>query len=132
VHYGDRLKAGIDTVGIANFITFLESTAAYRQDLRRVEYGDERDPAMRKTLIEISPLTRAGEIKSALLVIHGKNDPRVPFAEAQQIATKVLDNKQPVWTVYAANEGHGFSKKDNADYARAVQVLFLQEHLLKK
>lgn len=131
VHYGDRLKAGIDTVGIANFITFLESTAAYRQDLRRVEYGDERDPEMRKKLIEISPLTRAGEIKSALLVIHGKNDPRVPFAEAQQIADKVRDNQRPVWTVYANNEGHGFSKKDNADYARAVQVMFLKEHLKK-
>lgn len=132
VHYPDRLKAGIDTVGIANFITFLESTAAYRQDLRRVEYGDERNEAMRKKLIEISPLTRAGEIKAALLVIHGKNDPRVPFGEAQQIADKVHANGRPVWTVYANNEGHGFAKKDNADYARAVQVLFLKEHLLGK
>jgi dipeptidyl aminopeptidase/acylaminoacyl peptidase len=132
VHYGDRLKAGVDTVGIANFITFLESTAAYRQDLRRVEYGDERDPAMRKTLVAISPLTRADEIKSALLVIHGKNDPRVPFGEAQQIADKVRANGRPVWTVYAGNEGHGFAKKDNADYARAVQVMFLKEHLGRK
>jgi dipeptidyl aminopeptidase/acylaminoacyl peptidase len=132
VHYGDRLKAGIDVVGIANFITFLESTAAYRQDLRRVEYGDERDPAMRKKLVEISPLTRADEIQSALLVIHGKNDPRVPFGEAEQIADKVRANKRDVWTVYASNEGHGFSKKDNADYARAVQVLFLKEHLGRK
>jgi dipeptidyl aminopeptidase/acylaminoacyl peptidase len=132
VHYGDRLKAGIDTVGIANFITFLESTAAYRQDLRRVEYGDERDAAMRKKLIEISPLTRADEIKSALLVIHGKNDPRVPFGEAEQIAEKVRSNQQPVWTVYASNEGHGFAKKDNADYARAVQVLFLNKHLVER
>ncbi len=132
VHYRDRLKAGIDTVGIANFITFLESTAAYRQDLRRVEYGDERDPAMRKKLVEMSPLTRADEIKSALLVIHGKNDPRVPFGEAEQIADKVRANDKPVWTVYAENEGHGFGKKDNADYARAVQVMFLKEHLLKR
>lgn len=132
VHYPDRLKAGIDTVGIANFITFLEVTAAYRQDLRRVEYGDERDPAMRKKLMEISPLTRADEIRSALLVVHGKNDPRVPFGEAQQIAEKVRSKDRPVWTVYAENEGHGFSKKDNADYTRAVQVMFLKEHLLGK
>lgn len=129
VHYGDRLKAGIDNVGIANFITFLEQTAAYRQDLRRVEYGDERDPEMRKKLVEISPLTRAEEIKSALLVLHGKNDPRVPFGEAQQIAEKVRAAGRPVWTVYAENEGHGFGKKDNADYARAVQVMFLKEFL---
>ena len=128
-HYGDRLKAGIDVVGIANFITLLEGTAAYRQDLRRVEYGDERDPEMRKKLIEISPLTNADKIKSALLVIHGKNDPRVPFGEAEQIVAKVRERQQPVWTVYADNEGHGFSKKDNSDYARAVQAMFLKEHL---
>jgi dipeptidyl aminopeptidase/acylaminoacyl peptidase len=132
VHYGDRLKAGIDNVGIANFITFLEQTAPYRQDLRRVEYGDERDPEMRKKLVEISPLTRAEEIKSALLVLHGKNDPRVPFGEAQQIAEKVRAAGRPVWTVYAENEGHGFGKKDNADYARAVQVMFLKEFLNRK
>lgn len=129
VHYGDRLKAGIDNVGIANFITFLEQTAPYRQDLRRVEYGDERDPEMRKKLVEFSPLTRAEEIQSALLVIHGKNDPRVPFGEAQQIAEKVQAVGKPVWTVYAENEGHGFGKKDNADYARAVQVMFLSNFL---
>lgn len=129
VHFGDRIKAGIDVVGIANFITFLESTAAYRQDLRRVEYGDERDPEMRKKLVEISPLTRADEIKSALLVIHGKNDPRVPFGEAQQIAAKVAEQGRPVWTVYAENEGHGFAKKDNADYTRAVQAMFLRKFL---
>jgi dipeptidyl aminopeptidase/acylaminoacyl peptidase len=132
VHYGERLQAGIDNVGIANFITFLEQTAPYRQDLRRVEYGDERDPKMRKKLIEISPLTRAAEIKSALLVIHGKNDPRVPFGEAQQIADKVRAAGRPVWTVYAENEGHGFGKKDNADYARAVQVMFLSDFLKLK
>lgn len=128
-HYGDRLKAGIDVVGIANFVTLLEKTAAYRQDLRRVEYGDERDPEMRKKLIAMSPLTNADKIKSALLVIHGKNDPRVPFGEAEQIVAKVQERQQPVWTVYADNEGHGFAKKDNSDYARAVQVMFLREFL---
>jgi dipeptidyl aminopeptidase/acylaminoacyl peptidase len=129
VHYGERLKAGIDVVGIANYITFLENTAAYRQDLRRAEYGDERDPAMRKKLEEISPLNKADRIRSALLVIHGVNDPRVPFGEARQIADKVRQKGKPVWTVFADNEGHGFAKKDNSDYARGVQALFLREHL---
>ncbi|HTN75397.1 MAG TPA: prolyl oligopeptidase family serine peptidase, partial [Pirellulaceae bacterium] len=128
-HYGDRLKAGIDVVGIANFITLLEGTAAYRQDLRRVEYGDERDPAMREKLIAMSPLTSADKITSALLVIHGKNDPRVPFGEAEQIVSKVLERQKHVWSVYADNEGHGFAKKDNSDYTRAVQALFLKEFL---
>jgi len=129
VHYGDRIKAGIDNVGIANFVTFLEKTAAYRVDLRRVEYGDERDPAMRELLLKISPATQAEKIKSALLVAHGKNDPRVPFAEAQQIAEKVRSQGKPVWTVYAGNEGHGFAKKDNSDYLRAVEAMFLSRHL---
>jgi len=128
-HFPDRLKAGVDNVGIANFITFLERTAGYRQDLRRAEYGDERDPAMRKIFERISPTANVDKIKSALLVAHGVNDPRVPFSEAQQIAEKVRQAGRPVWTVYADNEGHGFNKKDNRDYFRAVEVLFLQENL---
>ncbi len=128
-HFGDRFKAGIDVVGIANFITFLERTAPYRVDLRRAEYGDERDPKMKAVFERISPLNNAGKIKAALLVIHGRNDPRVPFFEAEQIAAKVREGHQSVWTVFADNEGHGFSKKDNSDYQRAVEVLFLKQHL---
>lgn len=127
VHYGDRIKAGIDIVGIANFITFLETTASYRVDLRRVEYGDERDPEMRKVLERISPANHADQIRSALMVAHGVNDPRVPFSEAQQIAAKVRAQGRPVWTVFAENEGHGFGKKDNADYLRAVEAMFLMK-----
>ncbi|MEI8382496.1 MAG: S9 family peptidase [Planctomycetota bacterium] len=128
-HYGDRIKAGIDVVGIANFLTFLERTAAYRVDLRRAEYGDERDPKMKEVFERISPLNNADKIKSALLVIHGRNDPRVPFFEAEQIAAKVRAGNRPVWTLFANNEGHGFSKRDNSDYQRAVEVLFLRRHL---
>lgn len=128
-HFGDRFKAGIDVVGIANFITFLERTAPYRVDLRRAEYGDERDPQMKAVFERISPLNNAGKIKAALLVIHGRNDPRVPFFEAEQIAAKVREGHQSVWTVFADNEGHGFGKKDNSDYQRAVEVLFLKKHL---
>ncbi len=129
VMHGERIKAGIDVVGIANFITFLEKTAGYRVDLRRVEYGDERDPNMKKVFEQISPLNHAEKIQSALMVVHGKNDPRVPFSEAQQIAEKVRSQGRAVWTVYAENEGHGFGKKDNADYLRAVEVMFLKQHL---
>jgi len=125
-------KAGIDIVGIANFLTFLERTASYRVDLRRAEYGDERDPEMRKVFERISPLNNADKIRSALLVIHGKNDPRVPFFEAEQIAAKVRTAGRPVWTVFADNEGHGFAKRDNADYARAVEAVFLARFLSGK
>ncbi|MBS0204593.1 MAG: prolyl oligopeptidase family serine peptidase [Planctomycetes bacterium] len=128
-NFGDRIKAGIDVVGIASFVTFLERTAAYRVDLRRAEYGDERDPQMKAVFERISPLNNAEKIRAALLVIHGRNDPRVPFFEAEQIAAKVRAGNSPVWTVFANNEGHGFSKKDNSDYQRAVEVLFLKQHL---
>lgn len=131
VNFGDRIKAGVDIVGIANFITFLERTSPYRQDLRRAEYGDERKPEMRATFERINPTAGAGRIRSALLVAHGVNDPRVPFGEAQQIADKVRGAGREVWTVYADNEGHGFAKKDNRDYLTAIEVLFLERHLGK-
>jgi len=129
VQFGDQIRAGIDHVGIANFLTFLEKTSAYRQDLRRAEYGDERKPEIRSFFERINPSAHADKIRSALLVAHGRNDPRVPFFEAQQIAQKVRSAGRPVWTVYADNEGHGFAKKDNRDYTTAVEVLFLKQHL---
>jgi dipeptidyl aminopeptidase/acylaminoacyl peptidase len=130
VHFGERLKAGVDYVGIANFVTFLERTSPYRQDLRRAEYGDERDPQMRAVFERINPTAGAGKIVSALMVAHGRNDPRVPFSEAEQIVNIVRGNNREVWTVYADNEGHGFAKKDNSDYVRAAEALFLRRFLL--
>ena len=129
-HFPDRIRAGIDVVGIANFITFLETTSAYRRDLRRAEYGDERDPAMRNVFERINPTANAHKIRSALLVAHGKNDPRVPFSEAELIAPLVRRNNVPVWTIYADNEGHGFRRRENRDYLTAAVALFLQHHLV--
>ncbi len=131
VHHGDRIRAGVDLVGIGNWITFLEKTSAYRADLRRAEYGDERKPEMRAHLERISPANHAEKIRSALLVVHGRNDPRVPFFEAEQIAAKVRAQGRPVWTVYADNEGHGFARKENRDYLAAATTLFFSEHLLR-
>jgi dipeptidyl aminopeptidase/acylaminoacyl peptidase len=128
-HYSDRIRAGVDIVGVGSFNTMLKTTSAYRRDLRRAEYGDERDPKMQAYFQRIDPLNNAMNIRSALLVAHGRNDPRVPFTEAQQIVAKVRANGKTVWTVYAANEGHGFRKKANRDYLNAVIALFLRDHL---
>lgn len=128
-HFSDRIKAGVDVVGIASFRTFLKNTSAYRQDLRRAEYGDERDPKMQAYFDKIDPLNNIERIKSSLLVIHGRNDPRVPFSEAEQIARSVAASGRKVWTVYADNEGHGFAKKANRDYMTAAVVLFFSEAL---
>ncbi|MEJ5246079.1 MAG: S9 family peptidase, partial [Bacteroidota bacterium] len=106
-HYNDRLAAGIDVVGISNFVTFLENTSEYRRDLRRVEYGDERNPEMRQFLEKISPLNNAHKISKPLFVIQGLNDPRVPTSEAEQIVAKVRQNGGDVWYLLAKDEGHG-------------------------
>jgi dipeptidyl aminopeptidase/acylaminoacyl peptidase len=130
VHHGDRLAGGIDDVGISHFVTFLQNTESYRRDLRRVEYGDERDPEMRGFLDRISPLTNAARIRRPLLVVQGRNDPRVPYTEAEQIVERVRATGTPVWYLRAENEGHGFARKENADYRLYVMVTFI-EHVLR-
>lgn len=128
--YNDRIKCGIDVVGISNFVSFLENTQGYRRDLRRAEYGDERDPKMREFLEKVSPLNHAGNIKTPILVVQGANDPRVPLSESEQLVAAVKKNGVPVWYVVGLNEGHGFAKKPNQDYQQAVEVQFLKSYLL--
>lgn len=129
--YSDRLRCGFDSVGISNFVTFLENTQEYRRDLRRAEYGDERDPKMRAFLTETAPANRAERITRPLLVTQGANDPRVPLAESDQIVAAVQKNGVPVWYLVAGDEGHGFQKKSNADYQRVVLYEFIRTNLLK-
>jgi len=130
-HYNDRICCSLDVVGISNFVTFLKNTETYRRDLRRVEYGDERDPKMLEFLTKISPLTNASKISKPLFVVQGKNDPRVPYTEAEQIVAAARRNNTPVWYLMANDEGHGFGKKNNQDYLFYATVLFVKEHLLK-
>ncbi len=130
-HYSDRIAGAIDVVGISHFVTFLETTESYRRDLRRVEYGDERDPAMREFLHSISPLTNAHRIRKPLFVVQGRNDPRVPWTEAEQIVAKARANGTPVWYLRAENEGHGFARKENADFQFYSTILFMQQTLLR-
>jgi dipeptidyl aminopeptidase/acylaminoacyl peptidase len=130
--YNDRIKAGIDVVGISNFVTFLKNTQGYRRDLRRAEYGDERDPAMRSFLERVSPLARAHMIHTPILVVQGQNDPRVPISEAEQMVAALKKNGVPLWYVVGTNEGHGFAKRVNQDYLQAVEVMFLGRYLLGK
>jgi len=130
VHYSDRIAAGIERVGISNFVTFLTNTEDYRRDLRRAEYGDERDPEMRALLEEISPLNNVEQIDAPLLITQGANDPRVPASESEQIYAALDERGVPVWYVLALDEGHGFRKKTNSDYAAAATVLFLQRFVL--
>ena len=130
VHYADRIRCAIDIVGISNFVTFLENTEAYRQDLRRVEYGDERDPTMRALLQKISPLSSAERITKPLFVVQGRNDPRVPASEAEQIVATLTKTGTPVWYLEGKDEGHGFAKKRNQDYQMYATIEFMRRYLL--
>jgi dipeptidyl aminopeptidase/acylaminoacyl peptidase len=129
-HYNDRLRAGVDIVGISNFVTFLNNTESYRRDLRRAEYGDERDPKMRAHLEKVSPLTNAKKITIPLFVAQGANDPRVPASEAEQIVKTVRGNGGNVWYLLQKDEGHGFQKKSNKDYFGAATMQFWKQYLI--
>jgi len=130
-NYNDRICCSVDVVGPSNLVTFLEHTSGYRQDLRRVEYGDERDPKMREFLERIAPANKAKNITKPLFVIAGLNDPRVPVSESQQMVNIVRQNGTPVWWLMAKDEGHGFNKKKNQDYQFDATVMFVKEYLLK-
>ena len=130
-NYNDRICCSVDIVGPSNLVTFLEHTSGYRQDLRRVEYGDERDPKTRAYLESIAPANKAQNITKPMLIIAGKNDPRVPASESQQMADVLRKNKTPVWFLMAKDEGHGFRKKKNRDFQFYATVMFVKEYLLK-
>ncbi len=129
-HYSDRLRAAVDRVGISNFVTFLENTQDYRRELRRVEYGDERDPEMRGFLERISPLNNVDQIKIPLFVQQGSNDPIVPKSESDQMVAALREQGQTVWYMNALNEGHGYGRKENRDLVQQATFLFLQKYLL--
>lgn len=129
--YSDRLAGAIDIVGISSFTTFLENTEGYRRDNRRAEYGDERDPKMKAVFDKISPLNLTAQMKKPLFVIQGRNDPRVPWTEAEQIVAKVRGQGGDVWYMIAADEGHGFRKKQNIDAQREAETLFLHKVFAK-
>ncbi|KEY19818.1 S9 family peptidase [Kaistella antarctica] len=128
--YADRIRCSVDVVGISDFNTFLKNTEEYRRDLRRAEYGDERDPKMSEFFTKIAPLNNTDKIKKPMFIIQGTNDPRVPVTEAMQMRDKLKAQGNTVWYLEAKNEGHGFRKKENVDYQRLAVIKFMQEYLL--
>jgi dipeptidyl aminopeptidase/acylaminoacyl peptidase len=132
VEYGDRFRAGSDVVGISNLVSFLENTRSYRQDIRRKEYGDEREPKMREYLESISPVNHADHIRSALLVVHGANDPRVPVSEAEAIVEQVRAQGVPVWYMLARSEGHSLRKRINRDKFYQLLATFFAQYRVSR
>ena len=131
-HYADKIKCSVDIVGISNFNTFLKNTEEYRRDLRRAEYGDERDPKMAAFFDKMAPLNNTDKIKKPMFIIQGTNDPRVPVTEAMQMRDKLKAQGNTVWYLEAKDEGHGFKKKANIDYQRLAVIRFMEERIFSK
>jgi dipeptidyl aminopeptidase/acylaminoacyl peptidase len=125
ITYGERLVGGIDVSGISDFVSFLQNTSPYRRDLRRAEYGDERDLHMRVFLQRISPLNNTARLKKPLLVVAGLNDPRVPAGESEQLVWRLRNAGGEVWYLTAKDEGHDFHRKSDREALLEVQASFL-------
>ena len=128
--YPERFRAAVDVVGISRLTTFLANTSPYRRDLRRVEYGDERNAEVRSVQERISPLNSAEKIRASMFVLQGRNDPRVPQSEAEQMVRALREKNRPVWYLLALDEGHGFKKKETVDFAWSAMLYFLREQLV--
>ncbi len=129
--YADKISCSLDVVGISNFNTFMKNTEAYRRDLRRVEYGDEREPKMAEFFEKMAPLNNASKIKKPMFIVQGGNDPRVPYTESVQMKDKIKQNGGTVWFLMAKDEGHGFRKKNNQDFQFYATIEFVKSFLVQ-
>ena len=128
--YDGPICCSVDVVGISNLATFLQHTSGYRQDLRRVEYGDERDSTLRAWMERTAPLNNVDKVTKPLFIVQGMNDPRVPRSEAEQMVAALKRRGVPVWYLMAKDEGHGFRKKNNQDFQFSATILFTERYLL--
>jgi dipeptidyl aminopeptidase/acylaminoacyl peptidase len=128
--YSDKICCALPVVGITNLVSLLEHTESYRRDLRRVEYGDERDPKMREYMERIAPLNNSDKIRKPLFAVVGRNDPRVPWTESRQILDRMKNNGVATWFLIANDEGHGYAKKRNQDFQFYATIMFVRHFLL--
>jgi dipeptidyl aminopeptidase/acylaminoacyl peptidase len=130
VAYNDRIRCAFAGFPISNIVTQLESIEASRRDTRRPEYGDERDPKVRESLLRIAPLNNADKIRKPLFLAHGQNDPRVPVTESEQMAAAVRKNGTPLWFMVAKDEGHGFARQANGAFLMHAWAFFMEQYLV--
>jgi len=128
--YNDKICCSLPIVGPSNLVTLLQHTEAYRRDLRRVEYGDERDAKMREYLEKTAPLNNSEKIRKPVFAVVGKNDPRVPWSESRQMLDKLKGNGNTTWFLMANDEGHGYAKKKNQDFLFYATAMFVRQFLL--
>ena len=126
VNYGDRLRGAVDFAGIADYVGWMSTTAPLLQTERRADFGDERDVDMRAYLRRISPLTGADRIVRPLLEVHGKNDPRVPLSQSEELANRLRSRGTTVWFLKATDEGRGFARQENVEAYYRTFAQFLE------
>ena len=128
--YNDRIRGVIEGAGITNFVTFLENTDPARQDNRRAEYGDERDPAMRDFLTSLSPTQHAAQLKKPVFIIQPGKDARVPVAQAQELFNALKASNQNVWYLEFTEANHDNLPGVGGDYLLASWMWFFKNFLL--
>jgi dipeptidyl aminopeptidase/acylaminoacyl peptidase len=132
LHYPGRIRCAFAAAAISDFVSYLEGTEPGRQDDRRGEYGDERDPAVRAVLSKISPVAQAATLKVPLMIAHGRQDARVPVTQAETMARAAAANGVPLWLVLYENEGHeNFPRaRDHGNFNFYTWILFVEQFLL--
>ncbi|MGH9822543.1 MAG: alpha/beta hydrolase family protein, partial [Blastocatellia bacterium] len=129
--YSEKIRAAISDSGPSNLVTFIEGTAGWRRDIQRQEYGDERDPRVRRFRERSAPINNVDKIKKPLLIIQGENDVRVPVAESQRMVAALRKSGVQVWLLLAKDEGHEWKKQSNWDFRLYATALFVQKYLSK-
>ncbi|MCI0659693.1 MAG: alpha/beta fold hydrolase [Acidobacteria bacterium] len=130
ISFSDRIRGVVSDSGISNLMTTIENTEEWRRSIQRSEFGDERDPKIRTFLEKTAPLNNIQRIKCPLLIIQGKNDPRVPVSEAEAIVQAARKTGIPVWYLLAKDEGHGFVQPKNWEFRSYTIASFIKEYLL--
>jgi dipeptidyl aminopeptidase/acylaminoacyl peptidase len=131
IRYNDRVRASIVESGISEWISFLNNPDVKFRDIRRAEYGDERDPKVRDYLIRISPVYSIKQNRKPMFLIHGSQDPRVPIRQAEAILSAMRETQTPIWYLLGKNEGHSFRNFTSWEIKTLATILFIQEHLIK-
>jgi dipeptidyl aminopeptidase/acylaminoacyl peptidase len=129
-NYSDKIRGAISNWGPSNLVSFLENTTGWRRDLRRAEYGDERDPKIRQELNRVAPRNNIEKLSVPVLIFQGMNDPRVKYTESSDLVQELKSKSKTVWYVLAKNEGHGYTYTDNAIFMTASTMHFLKQFLL--
>ena len=132
IYYNDRIRGIIEGAGITDFVTYLENTDAARQQNRREEFGDERDPQMREFLKSISPVTRAKDFKKPTFILHPAKDIRVPVGQARELLAALKKNNATVWYAEFADATHERfpTRLTELDWMLASWIMFVKAFLV--